>query len=673
MGNKKLGLENKNYFFIFVFLVLSLLFFYRIVFLKNTFFIADLMTEHYPWKIFASDVVRTGKIPLWNPYNYSGMPFMANMQSGIFYPLNAFFYVFDFVIAYKIYVVLHFVLAGFFMFLLMREYRVQIYASFFSAIIYAFNGFAAVRAEILSELGVYALFPLVFLFLKKSFEKFKFANFFALFLALQFFSGHPQRVFYEIFAFSIYALFGVFEKKSLKPFLIFIYGVFLSFLISAIQIIPSIELFLNSHRVSGVPFSIRMLNSFALKDFLRFINPFQSYSSNDWAYACYVGIFAFLFCFYSLKSRFKEKKFFYAIFFISIFLITGKNNPFFRIFKNFPLINAFRFPATMNILTVFAISILAGLGLEKLKAKSGIKLLVLCLTFMELFSVTGKFNSTINDDIFRVYGKKTKLLLNDRGLHRVFLTYDAENTRRSHGRNWFEYWINWKDNLYGNLNLVYKIFGVAGEEPLRVKWYSEFLRSCFLYPDIEERINLLSMLGVKYIFSRKEIKTPDLCLISNGEVKVYRNKKFLPRVFIPESAEFMKEQDILKYIKSNKFHPLKEVILIDTDKPGKKNYENIKGRAEIVLYENEKILISADLKKEGFLVLSDTFYPGWKVFIDGNRSKIYRANYVLRAIHLKKGKHRILFLYSPATFHVGKYLSVFGLFSLIFLTKLFEL
>ena len=195
----------------------------------------------------------------------------------------------------------------------------------------------------------------------------------------------------------------------------------------------------------------------------------------------------------------------------------------------------------------------------------------------------------------------------------------------------------------------------------------------FLYPDIEERINLLSMLGVKYIFSRKEIKTPDLCLISNGEVKVYRNKKFLPRVFIPESAKFMKEQDILKYIKSNKFHPLKEVILIDTDKPDKKNYENIKGRAEIVLYENEKILISADLKKEGFLVLSDTFYLGWKVFIDGNRSKIYRANYVLRAVRLKKGKHRILFLYSPATFHAGKYLSLFGLFSLIFLTKLFEL
>jgi len=649
---------------------LTLLFFYKIVFLKNTFFIADLITEHYPWKTFASDVIRGGKIPLWNPYNYSGMPFMANMQSAVFYPLNAFFYVFDFVIAHKIYVVLHFVLAGFFMFLLMREYRVQTYASVFSAVIYAFNGFAVVRAEILSELGVYALFPLVFLFLKKSFDKFKFANLFAFFLALQFLSGHPQRVFYEIFAFSVYVLFAAFEKKSLKPFLVFVYGVFLSFLISAIQIIPSAELFLNSHRVSGVPFSVRMLNSFALKDFLRFINPFQFYSSNDWAYACYVGIFAFLFFLYSLKSRFKEKKFFYAIFFISVFFIIGKNNPFFVIFKSFPLINAFRFPATMNFLSVFAISVLAGVGFERLKAKNGIKVLILCLTFMELFLVTGKFDATISDNIFRVYGKKTKLLLDDRGLHRVFLTYDAENTRRSHGRNWFEYWVNWKDNLYGNLNLVYKIFGVAGEEPLRVKWYSEFLGSSFLHPDIAERLNLLSMLGVKYIFSRKELKSPELILVSDGEVKVYRNKKFLPRVFIPETAKFMKEQEILKYIKTGKFNPLNEAVLIDKDKSDKKVCENVKGRAEILLYENEKILIDAELEKDGFLVLSDTFYPGWKVFIDGKEGKIYCANYILRAVRLKKGKHKVLYLYSPATFHIGKYLTFLGLLFLILSTLL---
>jgi uncharacterized membrane protein YfhO len=53
------------------------------------------------------------------------------------------------------------------------------------------------------------------------------------------------------------------------------------------------------------------------------------------------------------------------------------------------------------------------------------------------------------------------------------------------------------------------------------------------------------------------------------------------------------------------------------------------------------------------LVLSDTYYPGWKAFVDGKETKIYRADYAFRAIPLNAGTHRVEFTYDPISFKLG--------------------
>lgn len=58
--------------------------------------------------------------------------------------------------------------------------------------------------------------------------------------------------------------------------------------------------------------------------------------------------------------------------------------------------------------------------------------------------------------------------------------------------------------------------------------------------------------------------------------------------------------------------------------------------------------------KRGFLVLFDTFYPGWKAYIDNNLTKIYRTDYLFRALYIDKpGVHAISFIYSPFSFRLG--------------------
>jgi len=51
-------------------------------------------------------------------------------------------------------------------------------------------------------------------------------------------------------------------------------------------------------------------------------------------------------------------------------------------------------------------------------------------------------------------------------------------------------------------------------------------------------------------------------------------------------------------------------------------------------------------------------HTGWKAFIDGNETKIYRANHGFRGILVPKGEHKIEFIYEPESFYISKYLSL---------------
>ena len=62
-------------------------------------------------------------------------------------------------------------------------------------------------------------------------------------------------------------------------------------------------------------------------------------------------------------------------------------------------------------------------------------------------------------------------------------------------------------------------------------------------------------------------------------------------------------------------------------------------------YRENKISLDVRTAKEGILVLTDTYYPGWEALVDGKETKIYRANYNFRAIIIPKGEHQIVFKY----------------------------
>jgi hypothetical protein len=81
----------------------------------------DSMAEFYPWRLFASETLRQGWLPLWNPHELCGTPFVANSQSAVFYPFNLLVVILSVARAFGVSVWLHLVMTGLFMYGFLRS------------------------------------------------------------------------------------------------------------------------------------------------------------------------------------------------------------------------------------------------------------------------------------------------------------------------------------------------------------------------------------------------------------------------------------------------------------------------------------------------------------------------------------------------------------------------
>jgi hypothetical protein len=124
----------------------------------------------------------------------------------------------------------------------------------------------------------------------------------------------------------------------------------------------------------------------------------------------------------------------------------------------------------------------------------------------------------------------------------------------------------------------------------------------------------------------------------------------LPRAFITHQAEVISDPDqAIARLRDPGFDPSQIVVL--TGGQPLKGEGN--GTAEVVRYTPEEIIIEARTDSPGYLILADSFYPGWKATVDGQPVEILRADIMFRAVRLEPGEHQIVFRYQPAAIWWG--------------------
>ena len=106
-------------------------------------------------------------------------------------------------------------------------------------------------------------------------------------------------------------------------------------------------------------------------------------------------------------------------------------------------------------------------------------------------------------------------------------------------------------------------------------------------------------------------------------------------------------------MKASDFDPAGLVVLIGEGPESPATTEPLTGEVTITRYEPERIEILVEADGDGWLVVSDAFYPGWKVTVDGKASSMERADLLFRAIPIREGRQEVILIFQPDSVRIG--------------------
>jgi hypothetical protein len=569
-----------------------------------------------------------------------------------------------------------------------------------------------------------SLVPWLFYFCEKAFKSKRWDYFLAagIVLGLQVISGDPQINLYTAYFFSVYYFLrcAIFIRpfgwksfaKTAKYFFII---PAVSLALSAIQILPSLEFMTLSERAANT-YEFATSLSFHPKNFFTFLvpqpqTPPQVLNTN-WELSGYFGILSLVLA--AIGAIFsKHRKYtlcFMIMLFLALTMMLGNFTPIYHLyFKYFPLLSTFRVPARCMVIFIFLMSGLVGFGVQKicesqltkkqhgvvmawlavlslgllgganafqiswvckemllalalmigaavvlnlirfLKSKHLIAGLLIAILFIDLYLVYEPQIPVISQNELSTVQNYERFFKNNPGYYRVNLPeYIASRGMKNHF-----YCINGYTNII--MNHYGKYIYYMAEVPMPKFFRHTFDRRLF-QPD-----NVFSskILGVKYAMVQTK----------SGYMKKVADR-VMPRAVLVRKAIALPLANHPQHIKKSDFDPEQTVLLeflADDHKvsvPKEGSLPPINERISITKYHPNKIELKTDSDNHTYLVLSELYYPGWRAYVDGVQVSIMRANYILRAIPLKPGKHNVIFAYEPMSFYLGASISGLTIFIL---------
>ncbi len=178
---------------------------------------------------------------------------------------------------------------------------------------------------------------------------------------------------------------------------------------------------------------------------------------------------------------------------------------------------------------------------------------------------------------------------------------------------------------------------------------------------------LLDMLNVKYLIGKT----------SKGQLALAPNLNYLPRIYASPQWEFLPQEKILEAIQKNDFEPRSKTFIskqFQGQIPTCKFTQNWNAsEVQIVKQKrsNNNHSYSIEMPQEGIIILSDFYYPDWKLTIDATPAPLLQVNHLFQGIYLTKGKHQIDITYQSTWIRKSLWISLIsalllGLFLILF-------
>ncbi|MDO8573675.1 MAG: YfhO family protein [Candidatus Daviesbacteria bacterium] len=725
--------------------------------------LSDAVSLYYPFKSLAADFEKKGQLPLWNPYMFGGYPLFANVQAGLLFPTMIFYLLFSAPIAWTIQVISQPLLASFFMYLLLRHFKLAKLPSIFGSVVYGFGGSTILWIEWNTQATTSLFLPILILLEDKflNSRSLKWGGLLSIFICLQIFAGYLPVI---PFTFICMGLWFLFRSKRLLSDLQILLFVILGLSLSAIFLLPVTELIRISQRT--VEFLSESSPFLAPENLINLIAPDfygNPATGNFWGKGdnmdstIYAGATALIFALLGLKKYFGKTEVKFALCLFILALVISLPNPLSVFLYNLGLWGGPSLTMNrINFLPNFSLAILGAYGLSiiknntKLSLKPSIWILSIILgagtglflsqqlLLKTLDSIKFFINPTnlVNDIVISLVhiniGFKnlilpvfivifvSLLIIISNYFRRIRLIVPAvfviilifELFRFGLKFNSFsspdflypktsisEYlkrfpndrFIAEKDIFPANMWLPYKISSIQGYDgiyPLNIAQLLAVSDSDNINAAPKPRWGLVGNFNSKIL---DESNTRFLLAVKRGEegrarsngavsvtispkykevfedsgIAILENSQSLPRVYVTKKVIRASDKETLRLMLDDSF-PIKTTSISDFEW----NNDSAEGLQNNLIYEqvtNSYIKIKTTSNADSYLVVLDSFYPGWKATIDGKDTTIHKTNYNFRGILLPKGSHIVEFKYFPESLKYGTIISGVSLIIIILL------
>ncbi len=172
-------------------------------------------------------------------------------------------------------------------------------------------------------------------------------------------------------------------------------------------------------------------------------------------------------------------------------------------------------------------------------------------------------------------------------------------------------------------------------------------------------LTLFRKLNTPMLLSLMDVNDPRVRLVStfdtrsNVQLKLYWLKDVIARAYFVTGVErALSHHEAMRMFMRPDF-PYENTVILEDPGPPVRALDISSGSARVLDYRSQRIVCEVQAQVPGYLVLLDSYYPGWHAYVDGREAKIARANFAFRAVAVDAGNHTVEFRFRPRSFYAG--------------------
>ncbi|EKD53315.1 MAG: hypothetical protein ACD_61C00071G0003 [uncultured bacterium] len=674
--------------------------------------ISDIFSQFYMWKSLIGEGWRHLTIPLWNPYSYSGYPLLATFHSGVFYPFTFIYALLGDIKGWNFLVIFPSFATALTMYFFLRQIKVGKVGAVVGGLVYAYSGFAISWAQFVTADQAMIWMPLVLIILEKYFESKK--KYYLYWLPILFFllvtAGHFQIMVYITVLSAAYFVWKWIEKRDLKDLAVMIVPGVLTFGLSAFQLLPTLELtkyglrsvenYIAQYNYGLLP--IKYLVTLIAPDY--FGNPatgnfFGVFNYHEAIF--YTGIFA-VFCFLLSLFMYRSNKYIRFFVWVVVFAFLFGFDTFLGKAVYIYNVPGIATSAAGRVAVIFSmgLAVLAGIIISNLE-KISYKKILLTIGIVSTIYILLYYLAKFSDGMLLTPDNPNMLLAVRRAvtLRNLLLPgalVGAYSILLLLSRKWriFSaaiivlvclemFRFGWKYIPFVPERIVYPETPIT--QYLEEKGRSEVFRidrerAEVLPPATWMQYRLMSPSGYDPMAIRGYAEIYQKVINGNlsGQVGRYSelerydskalgefNVKYL--VVVKRDKVGKLGGDFINFSIDQKewkkaFETSETAILENTNyRPRARFVDSTDSEAKITSYTPNTIKISFSKGAGKTLLLADTWYPGWKAYVNGSEVVIDKCDGIFRCIKLTDDNGEVIFDYRPASFRIGLMISILSL------------